>query len=210
MLAQGWITHPQLQRALSQQRASGSGRIGDWLVSECGLETEQVTRGLSVQWGCPVISMDGFSPVQMALVMPRSFIEQFGMVPLRVAASRLIYLGCADRPDASVAFAVERMSGLKAEIGLVAAEHLEAARDRLLECEAVSTTVEAASDEDALAARVTAVLEQKQPLASRLVRLHQYYWLRIWLESGTKGKAGNVPVSDEDMQDYIFTIGARA
>jgi Type II secretion system (T2SS), protein E, N-terminal domain len=197
-------------KALSQQRASGSGRIGDWLVAECGLETEQVTRGLSVQWGCPVVSLDGFSPVEMALVMPRIFVEKFGMLPLRVAGSRLIYLGCADRPDASVAFAVERMSGLKTESGLVDAEQLGAARSRLLECQGVSATIEAAADEDALAARVTAVLEQKQPLASRLVRLHQYYWLRIWLESGTKGKAGTVPASDEDMQDYIFTIGARA
>ncbi len=44
MLAQGWITHPQLRRALEAQRASGTGRIGDWLQSECGLEAERVTR----------------------------------------------------------------------------------------------------------------------------------------------------------------------
>ena len=31
MLAQGWITHPQLQKALELQRANGTGRIGDWL-----------------------------------------------------------------------------------------------------------------------------------------------------------------------------------
>ena len=72
MLAQGWITNPQLQAALKSQRASGKGRIGDWLVSECGLEAEQVTRGLSVQWSCPVLSLDGFVPQEMALVMPRN------------------------------------------------------------------------------------------------------------------------------------------
>ena len=45
MLAQGWITHPQLQKALEAQRENGTGRIGDWLISECGLEAEQITRG---------------------------------------------------------------------------------------------------------------------------------------------------------------------
>ncbi len=207
MLAQGWITHPQLQTALAQQRASGTGRIGDWLVSECGLEAEQVTRGLSVQWGCPVLTMEGFSPRDMALVMPGVFVEEFAVLPLRIAGSRLIYLAWEDRVQASVAFAVERMSGLKAESGLLDSAQLKAARTRLLECDAVPTTVETLGDEDSLAARITAVLEQQQPVQSRLVRLHQYCWLRIWMESGTKGKAGDVPTSSEDMRDYIFTIG---
>ena len=59
--------------------------------------------------------------------------------------------------------------------------------------------LEVAEDKDAMAARITAILEQKQPIASRLVRLHQYYWLRIWLESGALGKAGNLPVTSEDV-----------
>jgi endo-beta-N-acetylglucosaminidase D len=62
-------------------------------------------------------------------------------------------------------------------------------------------------DEDAMAARIAAILEQKQPIAARLVRVHQYYWLRIWLETGTKGRSGDVPRSAEDMHDYLFTLG---
>jgi hypothetical protein len=38
--------------------------------------------------------------------------------------------------------------------------------------------------------------------------LHQYYWLRIWLESGSLGKAGSLPVTGEDVMDYVFTIAA--
>jgi hypothetical protein len=60
-----------------------------------------------------------------------------------------------------------------------------------------------------MAARITAILEQKQPIASRLVRLHQYYWLRVWLESGVFGKAGSLPVTSEDVHDYVFTVGTR-
>ncbi|HEY1743217.1 MAG TPA: hypothetical protein VGG18_08620, partial [Granulicella sp.] len=82
MLAQGWITHPQLRQALEAQRQNGTGRIGEWLIVECGLEAEQITRGLSMQWNCPVLSVDGFSPDAMALVMPGILVEKLGVLPL--------------------------------------------------------------------------------------------------------------------------------
>jgi hypothetical protein len=210
MLAQGWITHPQLQSALQSQRVSGNGRIGDWLVAECGLEAEQVTRGLSVQWSCPVLSVEGFSARDMALVMPKRFIEEFGLLPLRVAGSRLLYLGCEDRLNASVAYAVEQMSELRVESGLVEALDLKGARNQLMAAQAVPSSEETLADADALAVRITALLESKQPLATKLVRMHKYFWMRVWLESGTAGGAGTLPGSAEDMQDYIFTVGAQA
>ena len=142
--------------------------------------------------------------------MPRQFIEEFGLAPLRVVGSRLLYLGWEDRLNASVAYAVEQMSGLRVESGLVDGAKLQSARMRLLEAEGVAVTVQTAANEDALAGLIAGVLEHKQPLASRLVRLHQHYWLRLWLESGTKGTAGNLPRSREDMQDCIFSVGARA
>ncbi|WP_213803386.1 hypothetical protein [Granulicella sp. dw_53] len=205
MLAQRWITHSQLQVALQAQQEAGFGRIGEWLISACGVEAEHVTRGLSLQWNCPVLSAEGFEAREMALVMPRRFIEDYGLVPLRVAGSRLLYLGCEDRLNASLAYAVEQMSGLRVQSGLVQDAELKAVRSRLLETEAVPVAMEQVADEDAMAARITARLEQKRPLAACLVRLHQYYWLRMWLESGTRGVFGSIPRSAEDMQDYLFT-----
>ncbi len=210
MLAQGWITHPQLRKALDAQRESGSGRIGDWLVSECGLEAEQITRGLSMQWSCPVLPMTGFAAEQMALVMPRVFVEEFGLLPLRVAGSRILYLAFEDRLDAAAALAVEQMTELKVESGLVDGKEFQPARRRLLEYESVPVKVEVATDSDALSARITAILEQKQPLASRLVRLHQYYWLRVWLERDAMSGVGSLPNSSEDVGDFVFTLGGLA
>ncbi len=207
MLAQGWITHSQLQKALAAQRESGKGRIGERLMSECGLEAEQIVRGLAMQWGCPVLTTEGFSPEAMALVMPKVFIEKFGLLPLRVAGSRILYLGFADRLDASAAFAIEQMTELKVESGVVEGVHFEAARSRVLACDGVEVKLESVEDKDAMAARITAILEQKQPIASRLVRVHQYYWLRSWLESGALGKVGSLPVTSEDMKDHVFTVG---
>jgi hypothetical protein len=209
MLAQGWITHLQLQRALAAQRENGTGRIGDWLMSECGIEAEQVVRGLSMQWGCPMLTTERFSPEAMALVLPKVFVERFGLLPLRVAGSRILYIGFADRLDASAAFATEQMTELKVESGVVEGAQFEAARGRLLACDGVETKQEIVEDKDAMAGRITAILEQKQPIASRLVRMHEYYWLRLWLERGAFGKAGTVPVLEEDVRDYVFTVGSK-
>ena len=209
MLAQGWITHPQLQKALAAQRKGGTGKIGEWLLSECGVEADQITRGLSMQWGCPVLTTEGFSPESMALVMPRIFVEKFGLLPLRVAGSRILYLGFVDRLDASLAFAMEQMTELKVESGVVEGVQFEAAQSKLLACEGVDVKLETAEDKDFMAARITAVLEQKQPIAARLVRVHQDYWLRMWLESGTVGKTGSLPISHEDVKDHVFTIRIR-
>jgi Type II secretion system (T2SS), protein E, N-terminal domain len=210
MLAQGWITHPQLRRALEAQRANGSGRIGDWLVAECGLETEQITRALSMQWSCPVLSIKGFEPEAMALAVPKVFVEEFGVLPLRVAGRRLLYLAFEDRLDASIALAVEQMTDLKVESGLMDGAQFREARSMLLQYDAVELNLETATSTASLSSQIMAIVEQKQPIASRLVRLRQYYWLRIWLESGAVGNHGSLPRTNEDVSDHIFTIGTRA
>jgi hypothetical protein len=209
MLAQGWITHPQLRRALEAQRENGSGRIGDWLVSQGDLQPEQITRGLSMQWGCPVLTTEGFSPEAMAMVMPKVLVETFGLLPLRVAGSRILYLGFTDRLDASAAFATEQMTELKVESGVVGGEQFEVARRRMLACDGVEMKLETLEDKDSMSARITAILEQKQPLGSRLVRMHQYYWLRLWLETAAAGRVGSLPITGEDVIDYVFTLGAQ-
>jgi len=210
MLAQGWITQPQLRKALDVQRSANEGRIGDWLIQECGVSREQVTRGLSVQWSCPVLSMDGFAPAAMALVLPRLFLEELGLLPLRVAGSRILYLAFKEHLDASSAFAIEQMSGLKVESGLVGETQFEAARARLLESNFVQVKAVAVSDQETLAVKIAKILDQAQPVGARLVRIHQHYWLRIWLESGAYSGVGSLPATGEDVSDTVFTVGSRA
>jgi len=205
MLAQGWITHPQLRSALEAQRASGTGKIGQWLVDTCGVDQDQITRALGMQWGCPVLTTDGFSPDAMALVLPRLLIEKFGPVPIRVAGAKILYLGFSDRLDATVALAMEKMTELKVESGVVSGSQLDLAHKQLLACHEVEVKLERAEDMDSLAARITALIEQKQPHKSRVVRMHNYYWLRLWLEKGALGRSGSIPRTREDVKDYLFT-----
>ncbi len=165
---------------------------------------------LSLQWGCPMLTANGFTPKTMALVLPGLFVEEFGMLPLRVAGSRILYLGFEDHLDASVAFALEQMTDLKVESGLMPVEEYAAARQSLLEYEGVPLKMENVEEPDAPAARITAILEQKQPVASKLVRMHKYFWLRLWLESGAKGIQGALPRDREDTIDYVFKVGGIA
>lgn len=208
MLAQGWITNPQLQKALAAQRAAGEGRIGDWLVKEGGLETERVTRGLGMQWNCPVLSGSGFVPERMALVLPRHFVEEYGVLPLRVAASHILYLGFQEYLDVSAAYAVERMTELPVERGVIASEEFETERTRLLTCPFPEVHSVALTDTDALVNRIAGMVEHRMPPQVKLVRLHQNYWLRVWKEPITRSNAGTLPAKAEDVIDYLFTIGS--
>lgn len=208
LLAQGWITQSQLQYSLGIQRERG-GRIGEILVSECGVEPDRITRGLSQQWSCPILDTNAFSPRAMALVAPAIFTQRFGMLPVRVAGSRILYLGFEDRLDAASALALEQMTGLKIESGLIHTKEYEAAQKALFDSEGVPLREESCDERDAMASRMTAILEQKQPVAAKMVRLHHYYWLRLWLEPSAIGQQGTLPVHGEDMLDYVFSVGRQ-
>jgi hypothetical protein len=209
LLQQGWITHAQLQRALDLQRRAGSGRIGQWLIEQCGLQQDCVTHALGVQWGCPAVGVDGFDPCAMALAAPRLLVERLGMLPLRVAAGRILYLAFAGRPDASAAFAMERMSGLKVECALVDQARWQAARERLCASDFVDAAFDQVADSESLATKVTATLGKLRPISSRLVRLHRFFWLRMWLETGAMNtRNGGIPTTREDVVDRIYWMAA--
>ena len=207
LLAQGWITHPQLRAALDAQRNSGHGRIGDWLAESCGLDQQRITRGLGMQWNCPVFTTDGFTPGAMALVMPKRFVVEFGLVPLRVAGRSVLYLAAQDKLNAAPALAIEHMSGLKVESGLLGEARFQEVREGILAAESVPVTMGNVPDEEALALRITRRLEQGLPLASRLVRVHQYYWLRTWMEAEAFGGTGTLPSTMGGVRDHLFTVG---
>jgi hypothetical protein len=207
LLAQGWITHPQLQTALQAQRETGRGRIGDWLTQSCGLDQEHIARGLGVQWNCPVLSLEGFSPAKMALVMPKRLIAEYGLVPVRLAGSSLLYVAFQERMDAGTALGMEQMCGLRVESGLLPGTQFETARAKILAAEAAPAQIKLVADRDAMTAGIVRALEQRQPLATRLVRIHQYYWLRMWLETGAMEGVANIPPEAGDVADYLFLLG---
>lgn len=202
MMEQGWISAVQLKQALEAQRAADGGRLGHFLVVRQGVNERLVARALSLQWSCPVLPLEFHDAAALSPLMPRLFVDAFGALPLRVAAGKLVYLGFEDRPDPVLALAVERMTGLRVESGLVAESQFRPARGRMLN--AVFPTVELleASSEPALVRALTRAVERAGPVESRLVRVHDCLWLRIWkrAQPGPLPEVGSV-------RDLIGSIG---
>ncbi len=185
MLEQGWITSRQLRQALEAQKAAGGGRLGQWLVREQGVSEKLVTRALGVQWSCPVLELEFHDPGGLTGLLPRLFVDAFGALPLRVAAGKILYLGFEDRLDRPLALAVERMTGLRVESGLVEESLFRSAHTRMLGARFPAVELIEAVTEAALVHALTKAVERARPAESRLVRVHDCLWLRMWLRRQT-------------------------
>jgi hypothetical protein len=135
--------------------------------------------------------------------MPRLFVDAFGALPLRVAGGRLLYLGYEERLDSVLAFALERMSGLQIESGLVRGSEFRPAHQRMLNVPFPPIELLEAASEPALVRALARVIERVRPVESRLVRVHDCLWLRMW----RKAQAGPIP-DRSSVEDVIGSIGA--
>lgn len=204
MLEQGWITPGQLRQALDAQRVAGAGRLGRWLVGQQGVSAQLVARALGVQWSCPVLPLEFHDAEALTVLVPRLFLDAFGALPLRVAAGQLLYLGFEDRLDPVVALAIERMSGLRVECGLVEESLFGPAHTRMLGAKFPAAELIEAGSEPALAHALAKSIERARPVESRLVRVHDCLWLRMW----QRAQSGPMPERDS-IRDVICSIGAR-
>jgi hypothetical protein len=204
MLEQGWITSGQLRQALDAQKVAGGGRLGNWLVRHQGVSEQLVTRAMGLQWSCPVLPVDYQDAESLAALAPRLFIDAFGALPLRVAAGKLVYLGFEDRLDPVLALAVERMTGLRVESGLVQGSHFRLAHTRALNaCYPPAQLLEAGSEVAAVQVLAQAV-ERARPVESCLARVHDCLWLRMW----QRPQRGPLPERDA-VQDLLCSIGGQ-
>jgi hypothetical protein len=204
MLEQGWITSRQLRQALEAQKSAGAGRLGHWLMSQHGLSEQLVTRALGLQWSCPVLPVQVHDTEALTALVPRLFVDAFGALPLRVAAGKLLYLGFEERLDAVLALAIERMTGLRVENGIVAGSEFRSAHTRMLNAKFPPVELIEAGSEAALVHVLAKALENARPAESRLVKTHDCLWLRMWL----RPQRGPLPDADA-VQDVICSIASR-
>jgi len=204
MLEQGWITVRQLRSALEAQRAAGGGRLGSWLIRQQGVSEKLVTRALGLQWSCPVLALDFHDAEPLTVMLPRLFVDAFGALPLRVAAGKLLYLGFEDRLDSVLALAIERMTGLRVESGLVQGSLFGPAHTRMLSSKFPSVELIEASSEQAVVHVLSKAVEKARPAESRLVRVHDCLWLRMW----PRGQTTPAP-EVESVQDLLCSIAAH-
>jgi hypothetical protein len=203
MLEHGWITQSQLRRALDAQKEAGEGRLGHWLVRQGAAKEPMIARTLAEQWSCPVLTLDGHDPATVSSVMPRLFVDAFGALPLRVAAETTLYLGFEGSLDPVLALAIERMTGLRVESGIVPESHFRPAHARLLEARFPSVELIEAVSESAAAYALARSIERVRPFASRLVRAHECLWLRAWT-----GHQGGQLSEHASIRDIVCLIGS--
>ncbi len=204
MLEQGWITGAQLRGALAAQRTAGAGRIGHWLIRQLGVSEHLVTRALGLQWGCPVLGLDGHEPESVAVFLPRLFVDAFGALPLRSAAGKLLYIGFEERLDPVLALAVERMTDLRVECGLVPDSLFRPAHGRMLQARFPRVELIEAVSEQILVQELARRVERARPVDCRLVRVHDCFWLRMW----KRPQRGPLPDIDA-IEDLICSLNAR-
>ena len=204
MMEQGWITSGQLRQALEEQKGAGAGRLGHWLVRRQAASEQLVTRALGLQWSCPVLPMEFHDAEALTALVPRLFVDAFGALPLRVAAGRLLYLGFEERLDPVLALAIERMTGLRVESGLVRGSQFRAAHARMLSARFPPVELIEAGSEPAVVQALSKAIERAQPVESRLVRAHDCLWLRMW----PRPQAGPLPEANS-VADLICSIGAH-
>jgi hypothetical protein len=173
-------------------------------VRQQGVSEQLVTRALGLQWSCPVLPLEFHDAEALTVLMPRLFVDAFGALPLRVAAGKLLYLGFEDRLDPVVALAVERMSGLRVESGLVQGSLFRPAQTRMLKQKFPAVELIEASSQPAAVHVLAKAVERVRPVESKLVRVHDCLWLRMWR------RAQNGPLPEPDfVQDLICSIGIR-
>jgi hypothetical protein len=137
----------------------------------------------------------------LTALVPRLFVDAFGALPLRVAAGKLLYLGFEDRLDPVLALAIERMTGLRVESGLVQGSLFRPAHTRMLGSKFPPVELIEASTEQAVAQVFSKSIERARLVESRLVRVHDCLWLRMWL----RAQSGPLPET-ASVQDLICSI----
>jgi hypothetical protein len=189
LLEQGWITHQQLKDALEAQRAGAGMRLGEWLMANRGLDEARLTQALGLQWSCPVFSLDKHAAAFPVTTVPRILAESFGFVPLRLTASGILYLAFEDRIDHSLALAIERVTRLRVESGLLSGSEFRRAEERHRQGRFARARMIEAGNAGLLAEAFANQIEKTKPFEARLVRLHDLFWLRLWTQPGEGGEA---------------------
>jgi hypothetical protein len=200
LLSQGAITQEQLKRALAAQKENGSGRLGEWLVAQGSVTEGRVTQALGSQWNCPVLAVDHHDPSGMAAVVPRLLVDSFGALPLRLAGRGLLYVAFEDKIDRCMTLAVERMTGLKVEAGVLRGSEFRRLQQEALRASFPKTRLLEAANVRGLMLTLAGMIEECKPVQARLVRVYDYFWLRLWRAPLMGGRAPLPAIGEvEDM-----------
>jgi hypothetical protein len=209
LVDQGQITPEQLQEAGLHREPGGataadSLRLGRWLVDSGILSETALARALSAQWNCPVFS-GAFRPRDVASALPRFLSAELGALPLRVTGGRLLSLAFRTQISRSLAYALERMLGLRVFSGIMRDSEFREAQAQFLDTPGPRAHLLETSSRDALVGEVVRRIEEQGPAEARLVEVHDAWWLRLW----RRPPAGRGLPASDDVEDILCTVGEK-
>ena len=204
LVEQGWISAEQLRNGLERQRQSRSSRLGSVLLQQHALNEERLARGLGVQWSCPVLDLKGFEPARMAPVLPRLLVDAYGALPVRLGGRSVFYLAFEESPDPTIALALERMNGLRVDCGFITDSQFRSAHASLLSAPFPPVTLVEAASPGAAVHAFGREIERRLPVTSRLVRVREFLWLRLW----HRNPSYPIPQRGE-VEDLVCSIGSH-
>jgi hypothetical protein len=208
LVEQGRITAVQLNEALrGQRRAAEEGgehmRLGEWLLKSGVLREPALTRALSAQWNCPVFSLDGYRPQELASAMPRFLSDALGALPVRAPGGTQLHVAFSGRVDRSLSYALEQMTGLKVVAGVARDSEFVAAQELYLATDGPRARFLEAASSWVLVRTLAKLIETEKPVAARLARVHDYYWLRLWRRT----EEGSGLAAPDAVEDLLATLG---
>jgi hypothetical protein len=207
LLSRGWITQEQLKCAVEAQKKAGSGRLGEWLIKQKAVGEDQITRALGAQWNCPVLSSDSFEPVTMAAMFPRLLMDSLNVIPLRLAGRHLLYVAFEERIDRCLVLSVERMLGLKVEAGVLPASEFRRRQGEILRASFPKARLLEAMNMRGLVHAFTGMMEENKPVQAKIVRVHDYFWLRLWRNPMATEDSKTLP-GIPDVEDMVCALAA--
>jgi len=196
MLSRKWISAPQLSAALALQRRERRGRLGEWLVATGACDEQTVATALASQWGIPLVA--GGSPSRQAAgLLPRLLAEAFSILPLRIAAGKLLYLAIDQRVEAGLNLAIESMTGLRVEPVAMPASAFNRLRQRLQKNGYAATRNFRTTSTNSLVHAVLSLADHGPTVSLQLVRVREYFWLRL----RQRAKSASQPAG---LEDFLF------
>jgi hypothetical protein len=113
MLSRGDVDAAQLHKALDAQRQSGSGNIGEWLLTLGFVQEEQIMSALASQWACPILRV--FPQTLANSPVPLAILEAFRMAPAyNVARTKTLYMAFAGKIEYRALLSIEETLQCKA------------------------------------------------------------------------------------------------
>lgn len=209
LLQAGVVNKDELQEALQAQRQAGRGLLGEWLQKILGVHETTITKALAKQWSCALVEFDRSAPMdqRLALWAPRDLLWSAGAIPAGPNEHGRLRLAFVESVDTSLMVAIERMSGEHVERGIMTPGDYRQAAECHVELEPVACISETVETTVELIELLGRRAVDAQPVASRLVRVHDFYWMRMWLDEKTLNQGvAHLPASPEGLQDVLVRM----